>query len=398
MNVLSFTTIYPNREQPLHGLFVRERVAALAAICPVEVVAPVPWTPLARAVSARHRAYARIPPCEHDRGVRVTHPRFLTIPKVLKTMDGFLMARSCRRAVEAVRARFAFDIVDAHWGVPDGVAAAAIARAIGVPYAITVRGDDVNVFGEERGRAAVLGWALRNADLVIALSSELAAKVETLGVPRDRVSMVPNGIDARRFVPGDRAAARRRLGVAEDEQLIVSAGRLHMSKGFPVIVEAAGLLNCRRENLRIVILGDDDGEAPAAQAIRAAADRAGLAGRVALPGSQPPDALVDWYAAADVFCLPTVREGSANVLLEATACGLPCVTTPVGGNPDLINATNGVLAPGEAGPMALALDAVLARQWDRNAISAATRRRTWDVVARECHAALERAVGKRRAA
>lgn len=388
MRVLSFTTIYPNQEQTLHGLFVRERVSALAKLCEVEVVAPVPWTPLAAALSARHQSYARVPAREEQSGITVHHPRFLTIPKVLKTGDGWLMAESCRAGVRALRRRFLFDIIDAHWGVPDGVAAAVLARALRVPVSITVRGDDVNVFGEERGRGRALRWALRRADLVIALSSELATKVEAWGVPPDRVRVVSNGIDPARFRPVDRLAARRRLQIGAGERLIVSAGRLHASKGFPTIVEAAAGL----ANVRVAILGNDDCEAPAAAAIREAGERTGMRERVLLPGSQSPDALVDWYSAADVFCLPTAREGSANVLLEALACGLPCVTTPVGGNPDVITPGNGLLVPADSESIAAALGRALDRSWDRGAISAQARRRTWDVVAAECHAALARVV------
>jgi glycosyltransferase involved in cell wall biosynthesis len=396
MNVLSFTTIYPNAEQPLHGLFVRERIRALARICPLQVVAPVPWTPGAALVSERHRTYSRVPGREQQEHVTVYHPRFLTIPKVLKTFDGALMAGSCRTALRSARRHFAFDIVDAHWGVPDGVAAALLARAFDVPYAMTVRGDDVNVFGEQRGRGAALRWALRRASLVIALSTELGTKVERMGVARRRIAVIPNGIDPARFKPGDRTAARRRLNLDPDVPVVLSAGRLHASKGFPAIVDAVARLGSRHADVRIAIVGQDDGEAPAEAAIRAAAVRAGLEHRLILPGSQPPAALSDWYTAADVFCLPTSREGSANVLIEATACGLPCVTTPVGGNPDVITERNGILTPADADAMAAALARALERRWDRQAIADHMRRRTWDVVAAECHDALAQAVNESR--
>ncbi len=92
-----------------------------------------------------------------------------------------------------------------------------------------------------------------------------------------------------------------------------------------------------------------------------------------------------WYGAADVFCLATSREGSANVLLEAMACGLPCITTPVGGNPGVINdADVGILAAADVDSMTEALTAGLSRQWDSRRISEHGRRRTWQTVATEC--------------
>ena len=92
-----------------------------------------------------------------------------------------------------------------------------------------------------------------------------------------------------------------------------------------------------------------------------------------------------WYGAADVFCLPTSREGSANVLLEAMACGVPCVTTAVGGNPDVVNSEEvGLLVPQDVQSVSRALEVALSREWDTAGISRHGSRRTWQTVAMEC--------------
>src|SRR5262249_36018580 len=138
-------------------------------------------------------------------------------------------------------------------------------------------------------------------------------------------------------------------------------------------------------DLRVVIVGESDPEADARPTIRETAARYGIAARVDLVGPQPPDLLPQWYGAADLFCLPTSREGSANVLFEALASGLPCITMPVGGNPQFVaTPALGILVAPEPGSLGAAIAAALSRAWDRRFISARGRARTWSAVAEEC--------------
>ena len=290
--VLSFTSLFPNGKQPLHGLFVRQRVLAMSRQCDLEVMAPVPWLPTLPGVPARYRSYADIPAVEMQDGLRVAHPRFLTIPKVGKTLDAAFMARSCRPAVAAMRQRFPFDLIDAHWAYPDGVAAALLAREFNVPLAITVRGDDINIFARETFRKPWIRWALRRAAVVFALSRELKEHVEALAGPAARVMVVPNGVDAARFRPLDRAEARRRLGIPMDATLLLSTGRLHHSKGFPVLVRALQSVRSRFPTAQLAIVGASDAEADARPDILRTAAALGISEHVRLPGPADPDTLV----------------------------------------------------------------------------------------------------------
>lgn len=385
LRVLTFTTLFPNEHAPLTGLFVAERVRALGRLCDVRIFAPVPWVPASQWLPERYHAYARVSASESFDDLPVLHPRYFVLPKVLKAFDGGFMAACCRRSLARLRRDFPFDVIDAHWACPDGVAAALLARSFGVPLSITVRGDDINVFARETGRRTAIQWALRQADLVIALSTDLKREVEELGVDASRVVVVPNGVDAGKFKPVDRIEARRRLGLPVDGRLLLSVGRLHTSKGYPVLVDALGRLRAQFPDLRMAIVGAPDWEADATPSIVEAAARSGVGDRVLLAGPQAQDSLVDWYGAADLFCLATTREGSANVLLEALSCGVPCITTPVGGNPDAVSEHSGCLVAPEPDAMARAIASALARPWNRERIAEQTRRRTWGVVAQECH-------------
>ena len=121
---------------------------------------------------------------------------------------------------------------------------------------------------------------------------------------------------------------------------------------------------------------------------------AGLSDHVRFAGPRPPDELPLWYAAADLFCLATRSEGWANVLLESIACGLPVVTTRVGGNSEIVrDGLDGYLVPyGDVPALAGAIERALARDWDRTALIEHARRHDWEQAGAEVVEELERAV------
>jgi teichuronic acid biosynthesis glycosyltransferase TuaC len=393
LRVLTFTRVFPNGQQPLHGVFVGERIRALSRLCDLQVIAPVPWTPPTRLLGKRYYSYSRIPREEFHERIPLKHPRFLVCPKFFKSVDGMLMAAYSWQALSSMRRSFPFDVIDAHWAYPDGLAAAVLAKVFNVPLVLTIRGDDINVLPDFFLRRQLIRWALRQAALVIALSRELKERAQSLGDVASKTVVIPNGINSEIFYPGDRSEARRRLGLSPEGRILLSVGRLHSSKGYPLLVEALGQLSTEARDLRIVIVGESDHEADARPAIEAAAHRLGITEKVKLVGAQPHSVVADWYRAADLFCLPTHREGSANVLLEALACGLPCITTPVGGNPDIISTEEvGILVNPEVKLLAPAIAQGLARHWDRVRIADHVRKRTWASVASECYENLSRVV------
>ncbi|MCA9423259.1 MAG: glycosyltransferase, partial [Nitrospira sp.] len=202
-----------------------------------------------------------------------------------------------------------------------------------------------------------------------------------------------NGVDTRRFFPIEQCEARRRLGLPEDGKILLSVGRVHLSKGHHILVEALGLLGNSFPGTKLFIIGEIDHESDARQVIKSAIAQYGLEGRVQLVGPQDPNQLRNWYNAADLFCFATEREGSANVLLEAQACGLPCLATPVGGNPDIIDgASVGLLVPGNARSFAEGILAAFSKVWDHHEISIKGKQRTWDTVGQECVGVLNKAV------
>jgi glycosyltransferase involved in cell wall biosynthesis len=397
LRVLTFTSLFPNVAQPLHGTFVHARIQALSKLCDVQVIAPIPWTFDSHWVPDRYRTARPVPAIERAGELRVLHPRFFTIPKVAKSLDGLFMARSCRDCVMGLGHRFPFDVLDAHWAYPDGVAAALIARELHRPFSVTVRGDDINVFAAETLRRPWIRWALQQASLVIAVSEDLRRAVIALAGPQLPIAVIPNGIDVERFRPINRATARRQLGLDPAATVLLSVGRLHESKGYPVLVRALARLLPVQPRAMLAIVGGRDPEADPTGEILAVASELGVANQVVLAGPQDPTDLVKWYSAADVFCLATSREGSPNVLREALACGVPCVATPVGGIPELISPDVGELVQGTPADFAAAIERVLRRSWDASRLRNAAALRGWDEVALECREALYAAATSSRA-
>ena len=378
MRILVFSSLYPNAAMPQLGLFVHRRVEAVArAGVQVRVVAPVPYFPRAMP-SVRWRAYAQVPDRERLGKIAVSHPRYLHAPGPGMYVQAWSMARAALPHLRALRAEFDFQMIDAHYVYPDGVAAVQLARALGVPCVLTARGSDINLLPQHRGVRQQIMRALGQADAVVAVSGALADTMRALGAPNERLHVVPNGIDRDMFHYGEPTAARERLRVFSDEKMLLSVGNLHELKGHALIIDAVARLRERGIRTRYHIIGA--GEEQSRLEARIAALR--VDDCVVLEGPLPNERLRAWYQAASLFVLASSREGWPNVLNEALACGCPVVGTKVGGIPEIIrHGENGLLM--ERSPEAIAdtIADALARDWDRRALAAVAARTSWSDVA-----------------
>lgn len=143
------------------------------------------------------------------------------------------------------------------------------------------------------------------------------------GFPAERITSIPTGIDTEKFVPGDQAAARRQLQLPLDVPIIGIIATLRSWKGHRYLIEA--MVPLRHKNMQLVIVGDG----PQRGAIQSQVHELNLNNQVILAGNQPD--VLPWLQALDVFVLPSyANEGVPQAVLQAMACGLPVVTTPVG--------------------------------------------------------------------
>ncbi len=379
-HVVVLSSLFPSSRQPGAGLFVRERVFRVGARLPLAVVAPTPWFPL-QGLLRRLRPGSRpgAPRYECQQGFDVWYPRFASLPLVLRRLDGLAMALGALPRLRALKRAGRLDVLDAHFGYPDGYAAALLGRWLGVPVTITMRGTETR-----HARDAVLrsrlSKALAAADRVFSVSDSLRQLALELGVPPDRTRVVGNGVDLARYVALPRLECRLRLGLPSDAQVLVTVGGLVERKGFHRVIELLPALRRRWPRLHYLVVGGPSPEGDWSERLRSQVQRLGLDDCVHFCGAVAPDALAGYLSAADVFVLATRNEGWANVLLEAMACGLPVVTTRVGGNAEVVsNDALGILvAFGDAAALEAAVDAALARDWDRSALRRHAEANTWD--------------------
>jgi teichuronic acid biosynthesis glycosyltransferase TuaC len=380
MRVLVLSSVFPNAKQPTLGVFVRERAKRIAPSCELIVVAPTPWFPFNRAI--RGPKWSGIPKVEEQEGLTVLHPRFVSVPGILKCLDGVFYALSLAPYLLRLRRRFRFELIDAHFAYPDGMAAVLLGRLFKCPVTITLRGSIVRLSGYVTHRPQ-LRFALRSATRVLSVSNSLKDVAIKLGIPGHRIRVVPNGVDMSRFHPRDRLEARGRLGLPRDRKILLSVGGLNEGKGHHRVAALLPRLLRAHPNLLYVIVGSERPADTVRPLLERLIARHGLAEHVWIAGERLHGEIPLWLAAADVFCLATRSEGWANVLLEANACGRPVVATRVGGNPEVVPSDElGILVPpDDERALEEAISLALVRTWDPTAMVAHAGRHSWEVAA-----------------
>jgi teichuronic acid biosynthesis glycosyltransferase TuaC len=213
-------------------------------------------------------------------------------------------------------------------------------------------------------------WAAREAAGIITVCQALKDRLCEIGAAPDRITVLRNGVDLQLFHPQDRDAPRLKYGVTG--KVALSVGHLIARKAHDLVIRAvAGM-----PDVTLLIAG----EGPERGALIALAASLGIAGRVRFLGQVAPGALAEIYAAADVLVLASSREGWANVLLEAMACGTPVVASDVWGTPEVVTerAAGLLVKPRTGAAFATAMTEVLANPPERAATRAYAERFSWD--------------------
>jgi len=333
MKLLTFSTLYPNTEQPNHGIFVETRLRYLIASGQVEsrVVAPVPWFPLKGKRFGHYGTLAKVPHTENRNGIAVTHPRYLVVPKFGMNFTPYTLARAARRDIGRILDEgYDFDAIDAHYFYPDGVAAVMLGKYFNKPVVVTARGTDINLIPQFARPRQLILQAAREADGIITVCKALKDEMVQLGVAPENITPLRNGVDLERFAPINRVAARAALGLNPDRFTLLSVGLLDPRKAHDLIIQALPML----PDVDLLIAGIG----PQKHNLEQLARELGVADRVKLLGAVPQTELKTYYNAADTLVLASSREGWANVLLEAMACGTPVVASNVWGTPEVVAA------------------------------------------------------------
>ncbi len=221
------------------------------------------------------------------------------------------------------------------------------AKKYGVPYVLQAHGSATTRFGKVTLKKIfdlLFGHRItRDASRLIALTQAEAEQYGNMGISKDRIEIVPNGIDLSEFedLP-KRGKFREKYGLNNSEKIILYLGRIHSIKGLDLLAGAFANIPNDFDDVRLVIVGPDDGYLPALkESLRALKIKEKALVTGPLYGQEKLEAYVD----ADVYVLPSIYETFPMSVLEACACGTPVIITDRCGIANLINGQAGLVVP-----------------------------------------------------
>ncbi|WP_456367066.1 glycosyltransferase family 4 protein [Thermococcus sp.] len=355
--LLVLTNSYPDRDgRHYGGIFVKEQVGELRKhFKNVYVISPQPL-----GTNKMLKDY------EYD-NVRVFFPRFLHAPIGYfrkKLGDNFF-----KSALNVIKKEgLEFDLIHAHFAWPSGYAGVKLGKELGVPVVVTAHGYDVyDLPFRDKYYLEKIMWTLKTCDHVITVSrSNLDILTGKLGVPENRVSLIPNGFDGMLFKLINKEQARKKLGLPSDKKIVLSVGNLVPVKGHEFLIQASRTVLNKRKDVLFVIVGGG----PLRKKLENLVGELGVREHFLFAGPRPHEEIPLWMNAADLFVLSSLSEGNPTVMFEALGVGLPFVGTAVGGVPEIITSEDyGLLCP-PADPDCLAEKILIAlnREWDERKI------------------------------
>ena len=387
LRVLSLSCTYPNSAHRELGVFVRARLASLHQLAEVKVIAPIAIFEYGNNASRKTER----PPVVvlTDGSMEVIHPLWF-YPPMGGVLNALALALQLLVPVQRLRRLYSFDIIDAHFAFPDGIAAALLAWYFHCPFTITLRGNET-LHASFRWRGVAIRWAIRRAARIIAVSEPLRQFALSCGAKPHRTRVIPNGIDSSIFFRRPAGDVRAKLNLPPTVHLLLSTGYLIERKGHHHVIRALAGLRERGIPVHLVIAGGGGAEGNFAPVLHKLVAELSLQPFVHFTGPVEPDTLAELMSEAHVFCLASDREGWPNVVNEALACGAPVVATDVGGIPAMLPSENvGFVVPmNDPHALLAALDRAFTAPWDREAISAWGRSRSWNRVASEVLESLE---------
>ncbi|MBB1076143.1 glycosyltransferase [Rhodoferax sp. 4810] len=352
----------------------------IAKLHPLIVVSPKPWSPIDWLIRLRHPHFRPpAPRYEQQQGIDVYAPHFFSLPGILKQFDSVFMAIGSYATVRRLKRDFQFNLIDAHFGYPDGHAASLLARWFKRPLVVTLRGNE-QVYVKHTKIRSKLITGLNKASKVVTVADALKKLAIQHGVNKTKLLTISNGVDSNCFYPIDTTEARKHLNLPLDAQILISVGRICEGKGFHFVIAAVAALCITYPHLHYLIIGQANGMDNNEKELRQLVSELQLEQQIHFLGLVAADQLKWALSAADLFVLATRREGWANVFLEAMACGLPVITTDVGGNAEVVNKPElGTIVPfGDHAALCKAIEEGLNKNWGRNAIRAYAEENSWD--------------------
>lgn len=394
MNVLLYSSEFPTPANRSSSVFTYYMAKELNKLCSLQVVSALPWFPNVDylKVNKKWAEKAEIPFSFDFNGLTVSYPRYPLLPKISSNFHPFLQAVGSFNHVKKLHKKNNFDVINAHWIYPDGVAAVILGKWLRIPVVLTAMGCDINVFGQNPVKRMQIVWALKNAQKATAKSLDLVRKMQGMLSQPHNIEQIPNGVHAEKFIftTEKKKALRQQFNLSNDKQYLLYIGRLSEEKGLDILIAAMNEL--KKNNLlsfQVLIAGSGNLDSY----LKSCVSNYNLENSISFLGQLSREEVALWMAVSDGVCLPSRREGLPNVILEALASGLPVVASRVGGVPELLNKENGIMVEPE-NPQALAEGIVklFTTEWNRTRIYSSVKHRTWKSVAQQYYQCFKSAV------
>jgi glycosyltransferase involved in cell wall biosynthesis len=211
MKLLIYSTLYPNNVKNNNGVFVEQRLRKLLKLGHIDsrVVAPIPWFPFKSDRFGEYANFALVSHEEKRKNIKIFHPRYFLIPKIGMTIAPLLLALGTLPLLKKlIKEGFDFELIDAHYFYPDGVAAVLLGKLLKKPVIITARGTDINLIPNYFLPRKMILWAAKNSKANITVCQALKDKLIAIGAESHKIQVLRNGVDLGFFVPVDRNKAR----------------------------------------------------------------------------------------------------------------------------------------------------------------------------------------------
>lgn len=341
MNILIFGASFPNKLEPLLGIFNFKLLESYPPEHDYKVVAPVPF-----GLELKKRYRGRINALDTimmgAKRVEVYRPRYLLLPRRLLTpLIGYVEFLLCINTIKRIHSKWHIDLIHVNFAYPDGIAAMWISRALKIKYVLTEHRGLLAETLDNFWIKAQLKKAYKSAAEVTTVS-EYNANV-LLKKTNVKATLIPNGLDFGRY---QLHTIRDRL------QYLVCIAHLIPAKGIQYLIEAISLLKLQGRSFTLDIIGEGEYRPHLQKMI----DQSGLQGSVTLKGRYTPEQLERELPSYDALVLPSLRESFGIVLLEAMACGLPVLATRCGGPEKIVASETGLLVePGSSEELAKGL-------------------------------------------
>ena len=368
--------MFPNPVDRDRGIFTLQLAKQLTKDHNLTVICPLPWFPRYSVFSRFTKWYihSQVPYHYEIEGVNIYSPKYPMLPKVSEALHAKFVRLGIRRLIKKLHSQSKFEVINSQWLYPDSVAVDAVARSLNIPHIATGLGCDVNHDLFDKNKRSAMLEMIQNVKKITVVSNDLRRVLIEQSVPSSKILTIANGVDLTQFKPMNRNNCRKRLGISSEKEIILYVGRLSEEKNCFRMIRAFVQLETTKD-VELYIIGDG----PLSNSLKDLALSSSKSGRIRFIGQVEHQLISVWMGASDYFCLPSIREGCPNVVLESLGCGRPVLASNVGGIPDMVKKNTGILFnPLEVDEISKTFELALDTKWDPKFIKQSIKHLTWE--------------------